>query len=268
MISSKWLWRMTASLSLLVTLLFIFGFAYAVRDMMRPVPSAARPPQNQSRDATNLDKKNQIQIVALGDSLTKGTGDANGKGYVYNVKDLLVKKLDKPAFVLNDLGINGYRTDQLLNDLNTKPNIGFLIKQADIVLLTIGANDLFGEAREKMDMTKAIDAQILYANMPKPLSRLKQILGKVSAANPKAKIIYVGLYNPFGDLDETKKSSEVIQKWNLEAFNIANRYSNVTVVPTFDLFDHHLTQYLFTDHFHPNSQGYEKIAERIVQDLP
>lgn len=48
---------------------------------------------------------------------------------------------------------------------------------------------------------------------------------------------------------------------------IVNRDPNMTLVPTFDLFQHKLGEYLSSDHFHPNGAGYQAIADRIVQGM-
>jgi lysophospholipase L1-like esterase len=39
----------------------------------------------------------------------------------------------------------------------------------------------------------------------------------------------------------------------------------MVLVPTYDLFELNANKYLYSDHFHPNQDGYERIAERIVQ---
>ncbi|HEX7056852.1 MAG TPA: GDSL-type esterase/lipase family protein [Bacilli bacterium] len=266
--SSRLIWRATALFSILTALMFAAGFAYAVKDILAPNQAWPKPQKQEHPAQNRLAKAGEYSIVALGDSLTKGTGDVTGKGYVGNTRDLLAKKTGKPVRILANLGINGYETGQLLDDLRTKPNVAYLLKQANIVLFTIGGNDLFQLALKELDLTTAIDPTALYNRMPEALQRMDAIFAALVKINPQAKIMYIGLYNPFADLDETKKSSEAIQKWNADVFQIANRYPNVTVLPTFDLFQTKLSQYLYSDHFHPNETGYARIAERIVQDLP
>jgi lysophospholipase L1-like esterase len=46
-----------------------------------------------------------------------------------------------------------------------------------------------------------------------------------------------------------------------------NTYPNMILVPTADLFEQNLTKYMYTDHFHPNQEGYQRMAERAVQAL-
>ncbi|AEI41406.1 GDSL-type esterase/lipase family protein [Paenibacillus mucilaginosus] len=273
MFSTKWLWRTAGSAALLSTLLCAFGFGYAVNQILYPEPApAALPgeaaPQPAVKKEEAWEVKNQIRIVAIGDSLTAGTGDLAGKGYVGHVKEKLEQKLGKPVFVYNNFAIPGFRTYDLLKDWDAKQDITKSLGEADLVLMTIGGNDLFeggtgifGETGEGFNPQAAAD------RIPEAAKRLGQIMERTSKAAPNARILYVGLYHPFLDLDPEKAGAPVVQRWNAAAFEAASRYPNITVVPTYDLFELNLNKYLYTDHFHPNAAGYERIAGRIVDIL-
>ncbi len=259
--STSWLWRSAGLIGLLSACLFVFGFIYAVADYYGPkLASSTGAPSGPGKEQDARDG-GKLQIVALGDSLTRGTGDETGKGYVGNVKEILEKQSEKPVFLLGNFSVNGYRTDQLLKDLETKAGVPDAIAKANVILLTIGANDLFKPGAEE------IDPSVVVTRIPDALERLEQILQKLAKLNPNADIVYVGLYNPFADLDDTGQTSLVVQRWNDAAFKVTNRYDHMTLVPTFDLFQRHLQKYLYTDHYHPNKEGYKRIAERIVQTL-
>jgi lysophospholipase L1-like esterase len=222
--------------------------------------------------------------MALGDSLTKGTGDESGEGgYVGKAAKKLEALWKKPVRVYNQ-AINGWRAESLLNSLE-EPNIQNLIKQSDIVLLTIGANDLNQAANNPVQVSDAKTKttapaatkdpnnlpEINYAEIKKSLpateEKLAKILTKIAALNPKAKIVYMGLYNPYFDIDVTKEGTTILQDWNLKASRIANGFPNMIVVPTFDLFQFEVKKYLYIDEFHPNQLGYERMADRAVQAL-
>jgi lysophospholipase L1-like esterase len=278
--STKLLWRTVGIAALISTLLFICGFIYAVQDIVNPKSSdlgAASPAIPITDDLASKDK---VNIVAIGDSLTKGTGDQSGDGgYVGKTKIKLAAQLKKPVFVEN-LAVNGWRMDDLLNFL-ARPSVPSSLQHADIIMLTIGANDINQAAADPLAVPDpqaspsataqkqelAINYDAIRKSLPESEAKLTQILSKVAAINPKAKIVYVGLYNPYFDTDTNRKGSAILQEWNLKAASLANGFPNMVVVPTFDLFQFELAKYLYVDHFHPNQDGYERIADRVVQAL-
>jgi lysophospholipase L1-like esterase len=272
LLSTRFLWRTVGLAALLSTIVCVFGFIYAFNQIIFPKPVVSQelpsPEQSLKPVQSPLTTKEKIQIVALGDSLSAGTGDLSGRGYVGQTREKLEQQLGKPVFILNNLAIPGYRTYDLLKDMDAKKDIGTALSQADLILLTIGGNDLFeggqdvltGNSNEEGFNVKAAEER-----MPEALKRLEQIIGSIAKQNPNTTICYVGLYHPFLDIDPKREGSATIQKWNTAAFEIANRYPNVVVVPTYDLFELNLNKYLYTDHFHPNQDGYERIADRIVQ---
>ncbi|MBD2861193.1 GDSL-type esterase/lipase family protein [Paenibacillus oceani] len=263
--STRTLWRTIGTTAAISTLLMAGGLVYAMNDIMNPKPAdfVQQPQQQPAAEA-----KTTVDIVALGDSLTVGTGDVSGKGYVQNVKDKLAAATKKQVNVIGNYAVNGYTTGQLLNDLQNAKGVPYGIERADIVLLTMGGNDLFAIGRDVMNsQTDELDPVKIRERMPEPQKRLEHILTRLAELNPKATIVYVGVYNPFYDLPEMRPASVHIQEWNDAAFRVANKYPNMVFVPTMDLFQLQFDKYMYTDHFHPNQEGYVRIADRVVQAL-
>ncbi|WMM91027.1 GDSL-type esterase/lipase family protein [Heyndrickxia coagulans] len=201
---------------------------------------------------------NEITITAIGDSLTRGTGDTAGKGYAGYVADE-VKKKTKKAVLLQNNGIKGLTSSGLLEQIK-QPQIKRELKSADIILLTIGGNDLFagGEALDHLN-TAYIE------KLEKPyLVHLKQIYAGIRAVNKTAIVYHVGLYNPFIDLSEAKTTSAIVRKWNFDSASVASDFPKIIYVPTFDLFEQNVNDYLYSDKFHPNTAGYQLIGERVA----
>jgi len=200
----------------------------------------------------------EIQIVALGDSLTRGTGDSFGKGYVGYFMDSLKEESDKDIKITN-LAIKGLRSPQLL-ELVQQQEVQRQIGQASIILLTIGGNDLFqsGETLFDYNEKRVGEIQQLF------LQNLNSIMTSIRSVNKEAPIYFIGLYNPFMDLEDEETTSKTVFQWNYETVNVLSPFSKTVFVPTYDLFQLRYNQLLYTDHFHPNSEGYRLIAERLM----
>ncbi|GAA4703354.1 GDSL-type esterase/lipase family protein [Brevibacillus fulvus] len=257
------LWRSTGLAALLAFLLCLVGFALALNPFVLAPANSALPAQKQPATATPPLANNggALQIVTLGDSLTRGTGDTNGRGYVGILRDALAKQNGtKP--VINNLAISGQQSPALLEQL-AQPQVKKLIAQANLIVFTIGGNDLFQQSGGLYELDKEKLAQAneqLAANFEQILKQLRQL-------NATATIIYPSLYNPFGDTEAAAETAPPVLDWNSTASAIAAKYPRVIVVPTYDLFVQKEQAYLYSDHFHPNSAGYIRIAERILQAL-
>lgn len=267
--SSKWIWRSVGSISIAATLLLLYGFIAAVRSITAPEPMVSTSPvstgSSQIPNKPFVTQTGEFRVAAIGDSLAKGTGDDSGSGFVRRSVALLNDQEGHKAQLINNLGINGLTTQGLLSKLD-EPGVSYVLKKANVIIVSIGGNDLFQGAQAAQTGKEPPTLSSLRKTLPDGAKRLQKVLTKVGEINPNAKIIYVGLYNPFSDLPEMKVSGNlIVTEWNVAAMAITNQNSNMTLVPTFDLFQQNLPVYLSSDHFHPNGQGYEAIAERIAQ---
>ena len=275
--SAKWIWRRIGLLSAAATILLLAGLVYAFMDVNYPAPNEAIQRQAPEAD-TSLEKehnplkdKQNINIAVLGDSLAKGTGDDTGSGFAKRAIKELGENTDKQVKLLNNLGINGLTTNGLLPKLD-ETGVQYVLKEADVILLSIGGNDLFQGAQAlaggQANMSSEFDPMELINTMPEALERLQSILLKLRDINSAATIVYVGLYNPFGDIAQLLVPANLaVSHWNNAALELINTDENALLIPTFDLFQLNLSQYLANDHFHPNGDGYQQIAERIVQAI-
>lgn len=269
------LWRLLGVSSICATALLIFGFGWAVKDTLYPnlkqetntkewkQEAAVRPEVNSYKNAT------EIRIVALGDSLTKGTGDHTGEGYVKQVAEGLRSRWNKPVTIVNNLAINGLRADELAERLESDSGFAYALKSANLILLTIGGNDLFQHARARNAESKLSVIRMLERSkeLPAVMNRFDLVTQELNRINSTAKIVYVGLYNPFYDIEELRIGSLQVQQWNAEAYSLLHSYPNMIMIPTYDLFEGKIGDFLSNDHFHPNHQGYGKIASRILDSL-
>ncbi|QQE79095.1 GDSL-type esterase/lipase family protein [Alicyclobacillus sp. SO9] len=203
---------------------------------------------------------NTVRVVALGDSLTHGFGDTSGKGYVGDVIGHLKQQHYK--VVQSNLGVDGLTSAGLLKQLK-QPQVQQEIRKANLVLISIGGNDLNDAAGLPAIHTKKIQAAEKQFD-----ANLGQIMSKLRKWNQKAPVLLVGLYNPYGDIQKIRnQTNRIVEQWNADELQITRKYADTVVVQTYDLFELNPAKFLYYDHFHPNQLGYERIAERLWQDI-
>jgi len=237
-------------------ILWVVGLIWAVGDYYAGKPSEPEISVPEKEAVGKTEKG--LRIVAMGDSLTRGTGDAAGRGYVGYLVDSL-KERSKEDVKLVNLGINGQRSAQLAEQVK-QTEVKRQLGNADIVLITIGGNDLFrgGQGLADFDKQKPEELEATY------LAKVKNTLTEIREANKDATIYFIGLYNPFIEFSEGKEISGIIRHWNFASAELAANYKKVIFVPTFDLFELNVNEYLYTDKFHPNTKGYKLIADRVA----
>jgi len=203
-------------------------------------------------------KGNYYNILVLGDSLAKGTGDENNKGFAGDFADNVKKKTSKNV-KLDNLGVNGDISAGLLEIVRSK-NASDLIKNSNIVFISIGGNEItklrrYDAVSETSEIRTTLDTY---------LNNLKSIFKTIREENENCKIVFIGLYNPFGDNIGSDKV-KLINEWNKETQDVIADDASSVFIPTYDLFKYNSDKYLTIDKFHPNSNGYEAIAKRICE---
>lgn len=267
--STSRIWIITGLLSGLATVLLLVGFVYGVKDILYPTSTSASEDKvidSQPNNAQQVPIKNGLDITAIGDSLAKGTGDDKGLGFAgRTVQTLTAQKLE--AQLRNNLGINGLKTSGLLELLEQK-GVKHALQQSSVILLSIGGNDLFQGAQALQNGGQLPTWNDLEKAIKEAGENYKKIVKKLHEINPEAQIVYVSLYNPFADLKDMKAiGNRAVSSWNLLTAEVLAAYDHTLVVPTFDLYVNNGGRYLSSDHFHPNQDGYQIIAERIAQSI-
>lgn len=265
--STSRIWRITGILSIVSTLFLILGFIYAVNDVTNPVHGEEQTTESKDSSQNVAPANNNFNVVAIGDSLAKGTGDDSGGGFAKRTVELQAKQ-GTESKLINNLGINGLTTTKLIPLLDEK-GVQYSLKEAGIIILSIGANDLFDGHRiqngDGMPEEEELRKAIIQAE-----DSFKNVVDKIYQINSNARLVYISLYNPFSDIEGIRDmGNKAVNAWNTVAMDVLANYKGEgsLIVPTFDLFMNNSTQYLANDHFHPNGDGYQLIAERILQGM-
>lgn len=249
-------------LSVLVSVVLIGGLVYGTYAAFGGVVGAApSSDSNGGPSATpTVNSATGVHLVAIGDSLAHGVGDASGQGFVGDIRQAY--QAQKRTVIQSNLGIDGLTSGGLVHELK-EPSVDRLLQSASVILLSIGGNDLNDSAGlPHLNMKRIEIAQRSFA------TNLATTFTTIRRLNPSAPILLVGLYNPYSDVKATAAATDaVIQSWNQLEIGLAAKVSKAVVVQTFDLFQWNPTQYLYIDHFHPNQLGYQRIASRIWQDI-
>ncbi|ASS99449.1 MULTISPECIES: SGNH/GDSL hydrolase family protein [Geobacillus] len=203
-----------------------------------------------------------IHLVALGDSLTEGVGDGEGKGgYVGRLVPLLSAEEGVRTVTVANFGKRGRRIAELEPVINAHQDE---LQRADLILLTIGGNDVMNVVRSHFfDLSR----QRFQQAAERFAGRLDHLLIALRTINPDAVILLIGLYNPFSTtLPNIPEIDDVIAEWNKASQAVLSRYDRTMFVDIQDIFADR-DDLLYRDEFHPNAAGYEQMAMRVYEAL-
>ncbi|WP_077329432.1 SGNH/GDSL hydrolase family protein [Virgibacillus siamensis] len=204
----------------------------------------------------------ESHIVAIGDSLTQGVGDNVVDGGYVGILEGIMNEEDSEQVTFDNYGVRGNTTSQMYSRMNN-PGVKQSLKDADVILITIGANDIMEVVKHNITDLTLKDFQqerIAYKE------RLKNIFDTMRKYNPDAEIYLIGFYNPFEKFfPKLEELGVIVENWNSTSKNITQQYDDITFIPTVDLFADKNADFFYKDHFHPSHQGYQLIAKRVLE---
>ncbi len=252
------LWFLPAGIALAMAGVFAASFAAGVTGRLGvPAAEAVLPTPTPAPPAP----AGALRIVALGDSMTRGAGDAAG-GYPERVAREIRK--GGRAVTVENLAVDGFRTADLIDKLK-EPYVKERLAEAGLIVLSISGNDLTrslpgAPAGEASEAPAGILARVE--------SDVEKVLETIRKTNATAPIRLVGLYNPWSDGGGDRRMARIaLLVANAALERAATTVDGALVVPVADLFEGRPDR-LAADHFHPGPAGYDEIAARIVSTLP
>lgn len=232
--------------------------------MQSPVNELQQNLQDAVDQTLSVFTQNDYQITAIGDSLTQGVGDeTNSDGYLTTLKTRLTN-LDYRVRIEN-YGRRGNRTDQLIKRIEEENAIQRSIRRADLVLITVGANDILRIARDNI---LNLEEDLFDLEIDHYEERLIDLFELIHSYNNDAQIYLVGFYNPFeGYFDEIEAFQAILAAWNDTGRAVFESRPNGHFIPIHDLFQIDAINLLADDNFHPNQTGYSLIASRVLHSI-
>ena len=246
-------WYLPITAALAAAILFGAGFYSFLRGDIGTSVSISPA----SRITTSAPRK-QIAPIILGDSLGRGTGDESGLGIGGRFVDELRRRHIDTKNIVN-IAVNGARTRDLIQQL-TSHNVQTLIAQSNVVIVSIGGNDLWGDANWRNAPPR--DPERVMSDV---LDHMQEIVRTIRRANPSSRIFVIGLYNPFVTTPFGKLLTPFVNRWNALMVQRFSADPNVVVVQTSDIFA--FRDRLSFDRFHPSDEGYTLIARRIADAI-
>lgn len=203
-------------------------------------------------------ESNLMRLVALGDSITYGTGDPEKKGYIHRLPFLLEENIK-----IFNYAVPKYTAEDVLAQLDDKEKLQ-QIREADRLILFIGTNDL---RKSTTYQFQPLNLKGLHKGKTIYLKNLQQILKIMRKENSTAPIFVLGLFHPYKQYDNEKEIQKVIEEWNSGIEEIVGGFKHTHFVPTVDLFFEKRKKDYFADSLHPNPKGYMLITKRLADRM-
>lgn len=168
-------------------------------------------------------KKRTANIVAIGDSLTYGVGDESEHGYVGQIKNKLSKQTNLKV-VTHNYGISGERSDQINKRVDTEPKIQTNLKKANIIVMTVGGNDLFQNFQKVLFTSSTNGAeQRLSVAQSAYKQKLLTLMKSIRKYNSTAPIFVFSIYNPFYVyFSNVSLINQTVSNWNGTTKSVVN----------------------------------------------
>ncbi|MBK0039969.1 SGNH/GDSL hydrolase family protein [Leuconostoc pseudomesenteroides] len=190
---------------------------------------------NQSLSKTK--KVSHINLVALGDSLTEGVGDTQKlQGYSGRIAKELREKYDI-SVTMKNFGKAGDRSDQIEKRLASQSDFQNSLKNADVLVMTVGGNDLQQLLLKNITASspKALSEAVIKGKVNYQI-RLAKLLKTVRGYNKQAPIFIFGNYNPlYVHFANREDFNDDVKKFNAINAKLATRDGNAYYVSSFDL---------------------------------
>lgn len=260
----KYLWYSSICITIISLIVVSIGFVKAMNFTPVPDTSLNTPsPQNtitQPENGILYNNPNAINVLLIGDSIAKGTGDEKSIGIGGYLVDLLKSETQKEIVVDNE-AVNGYKIDDLAAQVKSD-KLDKSLTNANLVVISVGGSEL----QEIQSLKNAEKDQAFNDKKNSFALKLNDITKKIRKLNKNTQIVFIESYNPL-NIENTSENVKYLNTWNYNAQLALSEDDKAVVIPTNDLFKNNLSKFLSKDKVNPNSTGYQTIAYLISKSV-
>lgn len=261
--------------------------------------------QHEQTQEAKAPKYSNINLIGIGDSLTYGVGDASGRGGYVGLIDPLLENQYQIGVNTQNFGKPGDRSDEVTSLIKQAKPLQTSLKQANVITMTVGGNDLLQLLRKNFDALMNNNlGPVMQTGGQTYENNLEQLFTTIRHYNKQAPIFIFGVYNPFYVyFPKLTALQDAINQWNQDTKAVVAKQpktyfisinkrlsqgqyldkSKAKLLKTSQtdlkaksskqlqtLIDQegNKNDYLSSqDHFHPNVQGYQYMAQRLLAKM-
>lgn len=219
------------------------------------------------------DDSEKLNYLVLGDSIAAGYGLMNSENAVYGK---IVADTNGYNYT-NESYDGGETTSTLLDNVTRSASIRELIKEADIISISIGGNDYFLGEEGYIDEARIINIllRFLFLGDDSALDEIearsaenyKKIMDTIYEINPDVTIVAQTLYQAWHGLGGIiyKNMLKRINKM-VTGYKEQNPDKNYIIADVYSAFKCH-KNYVTADTIHPSAKGNLSIAQTVLNTL-
>lgn len=231
------------------------------------------------------EESKSLYYVALGDSLAAGMNENGEIGFGY--ADLLAKNYqEQESEVIFNKGFSypGFTTVDVLKRIEenvTKPiydlngvspktvAIKDAIQQADLITLSVGANDILKNVNRSESGEFSFDTAGVIKSIQDVSVNYKKIFDSIYKINPEVDMIVMGLYNPFPYIEDPaiqNQLSMLVTTLNNSMKSIVENNGGVFTEVAAQIATDAKTYLPNPKNIHLSEAGYQVVADAMMKD--
>lgn len=219
----------------------------------------------------NFTYKEEFTYLAIGDDLAKGHTpfDTYGQSYTDFVYDYLKEhnnevKINK-EFIEEDLRIKDLLTKIKNAESQGGKTFTRAIKEAELITISIGSEELFSKLRSNYELYK-LNSQKLFDFIDEMTKEIDELINEMKKIK-KTEIYLIGYYNPLFEDDASESKLDSIFNYLDIKLKEIEKNHKIHYISIHDEFKKKSNYLPNPNHAFPSLEGYNYIAEEIIEEL-